>query len=155
MMSGLPEQVAEQEIEEMFQFADQDSDGRIGWEEFLLMITPVKMVEAEKPRLMKPAVLRTKEKSVEAEDSKKKVTLDCALAENIGAAEYSERLGEIDISGEQLEMVLRTETDDNAALNNHHNLEDSEAAETQPEETLVEEVGTKEGSSQSDGVKIF
>ena len=67
MMSGLPEQVAEQEIEEMFQFADQDSDGRIGWEEFLLMITPVKMLEAEKPRLMKPPVRTVEDKNVEAE----------------------------------------------------------------------------------------
>ena len=56
MMSQLPEQVSEQEIQEMFQFADRDADGQISWEEFLLMITPVKLVEAERPKLVKPPV---------------------------------------------------------------------------------------------------
>ena len=149
MMSQLPEHVADQEIEEMFKFADRDEDGKIGWEEFLLMITPVKMVEAEKPRLMKPAVRTTEENSWETDTNKKKVRLDYK-----SAPEYSEPEEEMfdsteERSGEQLEMVMRTETDEKAALNNHHNLEDSEAAETQAEETLVDEVGTKESSSQA------
>jgi len=45
MMNHLPEPVAEQEILEMFNYADKDRDGRINFEEFLVMITPVKVPE--------------------------------------------------------------------------------------------------------------
>ena len=43
MMSQLPEHVSETDIEDMFNFADKDKDGKIVWEEFLKMITPVKI----------------------------------------------------------------------------------------------------------------
>ena len=46
MMNHLPEPVAEQEIMEMFNYADKDRDGRINFEEFLVMITPVKVPDA-------------------------------------------------------------------------------------------------------------
>ena len=32
----------------------QNGDGSISWEEFLLMITPAKLAEADKPRLVRP-----------------------------------------------------------------------------------------------------
>ena len=38
MMSHLPEHVSDAEIEEMFSFADKNNDGRISWEEFLVII---------------------------------------------------------------------------------------------------------------------
>lgn len=37
MMSHLPEHVPETQITEMFKFADKDSDGRISYEEFLVI----------------------------------------------------------------------------------------------------------------------
>ena len=43
MMSHLPEHVPDTEILEMFSFADKDRDGRISYEEFLIMITPVRV----------------------------------------------------------------------------------------------------------------
>ena len=36
MMSHLPEHVSEEEITEMFNFADKNNDGKIGWEEFMV-----------------------------------------------------------------------------------------------------------------------
>lgn len=36
MMSHLPEHVPDQEILEMFSFADKDCDGRISYDEFLV-----------------------------------------------------------------------------------------------------------------------
>jgi len=45
MMSHLPEPVSDTEIREMFNFADKNKDGRISWEEFLVMITPVRAQE--------------------------------------------------------------------------------------------------------------
>ena len=162
-MSQLPEHVSDQEIEDMFKFADRDEDGKIGWEEFLLMITPVKMVEAEKPRLMKPAVRIAEETNCEAENTKKKVTLACKSVENIRAVEYSRPEGEMFDNREDqpgdLEMVMRTETeeDDSANINSHHDMEQSEVAETRADQTVVDldDVGTKDGSSQSGGVEIF
>ena len=47
MMTHLPEPVADQEILEMFNFADKDRDGRINFDEFLVMITPVKAPEPQ------------------------------------------------------------------------------------------------------------
>ena len=38
MMSHLPEHVTDAEIEEMFSFADRNKDGRISWEEFLVIV---------------------------------------------------------------------------------------------------------------------
>ena len=46
MMNHLPEPVDDQEIMEMFNYADKDRDGRINFEEFLVMITPVKVPDA-------------------------------------------------------------------------------------------------------------
>ena len=43
MMSHLPEHVPDTEILEMFSFADKDRAGRISYEEFLIMITPVRV----------------------------------------------------------------------------------------------------------------
>ena len=43
-MSHLPEPVSEQDIMEMFSFADKDRDGKISYDEFLIMITPVKVL---------------------------------------------------------------------------------------------------------------
>jgi len=45
MMSHLPEHVPDTEILEMFKYADKDRDGRISYDEFLIMITPVKVPE--------------------------------------------------------------------------------------------------------------
>ena len=38
MMSHLPEPVADTDIQDMFEMADRNKDGRISWEEFLVMI---------------------------------------------------------------------------------------------------------------------
>ena len=37
MMSHLPEHVSEDEITEMFSFADKNNDGKINWEEFMVI----------------------------------------------------------------------------------------------------------------------
>ena len=38
MMSHLPEPVADTDIQDMFEMADRNKDGRISWEEFLVRI---------------------------------------------------------------------------------------------------------------------
>lgn len=38
MMSHLPEHVSDAEIEEMFAFADKNNDGKISWDEFLVIV---------------------------------------------------------------------------------------------------------------------
>lgn len=43
MMTNLPEKVSEDDIEEMFSFADKDKDGKISFNEFQLMINPPKI----------------------------------------------------------------------------------------------------------------
>jgi len=53
MMTHLPEPVSEQDIMEMFSFADKNKDGQISYDEFLIMITPVKVPEG----MVGPAVL--------------------------------------------------------------------------------------------------
>merc|ERR1711892_1160830 len=59
MMTNLPEPVSDQEILEMFSFADKNNDGKISWEEFLVMITPVRIQETKKPVLIKPKLKST------------------------------------------------------------------------------------------------
>ena len=49
MMTHLPEPVGDQEIMEMFNYADKDRDGRINFAEFLVMITPVKVPDISHP----------------------------------------------------------------------------------------------------------
>ena len=49
MMTHLPEPVGDQEIMDMFNFADKDRDGRINFAEFLVMITPVKVPDISHP----------------------------------------------------------------------------------------------------------
>ena len=44
MMSHLPEQVSEDEIEEMFSAADRNNDGKISWEEFLVTFTFIQII---------------------------------------------------------------------------------------------------------------
>ena len=41
-MSHLPEHVSDAEIEEMFAFADKNNDGKISWDEFLVIIDILK-----------------------------------------------------------------------------------------------------------------
>ena len=137
-MSQLPEQVSEQEIEEMFQFADRDADGQISWEEFLLMITPVKLAEAERPKLVKPPVRLEGVRAAQSSEEERE------LCDN-----KEDRSG----YGDNLEMAIRTPTEQNEAvnINSHQNMEDSETAETRADETGVYEVGTKEGSSEEEG----
>ena len=40
MMSQLPEPVSDNEISEMFNFADKDADGKLSYAEFQIMIDP-------------------------------------------------------------------------------------------------------------------
>ena len=40
MMRNLPEKVSEEDIEEMFSYADKDQDGKISYSEFQVMISP-------------------------------------------------------------------------------------------------------------------
>ena len=42
-------QVLDEDIDEMFNFADKDKDGKISWEEFQTMINPPKAPEPPKP----------------------------------------------------------------------------------------------------------
>ena len=49
MMRNLPEKVSDEEIEEMFSFADVDNDGKISYDEFQIMINPPKPSEKPKP----------------------------------------------------------------------------------------------------------
>ena len=41
MMRNLPEKVSEEDIEEMFSYADQDRDGKLSYSEFQVMINPL------------------------------------------------------------------------------------------------------------------
>ena len=50
-MSGLPVAVSEEDIEEMFSFADKDGDGQLSYEEFLTMIKP-----QQPPPQIKPSI---------------------------------------------------------------------------------------------------
>ena len=45
MMSHLPEHVPETQITEMFKFADKDSDGRISYEEFLVIYQSIPLLK--------------------------------------------------------------------------------------------------------------
>ena len=60
MMSNLPEVVDEEDIEEMFTYADKDGDGKISYAEFQVMISP------PKPPTVTPS---------QRKQSKKKVTI--------------------------------------------------------------------------------
>ena len=51
IMKNLPVQVADEDIEEMFQFADKDRDGRLSYPEFLLMMNPPAPPEEPKPHI--------------------------------------------------------------------------------------------------------
>ena len=55
-MSGLPVAVSEEDIEEMFSFADKDGDGQLSYEEFLTMIKP-----QQPPPQIKPSINSIKE----------------------------------------------------------------------------------------------
>ena len=55
-MSGLPVAVSEEEIEEMFIFADKDGDGKRSYEEFLTMIKP-----QQPPPQIRPSINSIKE----------------------------------------------------------------------------------------------
>ena len=44
-------QVSDEDIEDMFSYADKDGDGKINWTEFQVMINPPKPPEPEKPTL--------------------------------------------------------------------------------------------------------
>ena len=50
MMRNLPEKVSDEEIEQMFSFADVNNDGKISYDEFQIMINPPKTSEKPKPR---------------------------------------------------------------------------------------------------------
>ena len=49
MMKNLPESVSEADIEEMFEFADKNGDGKISYEEFQVMINPQRPAEMPDP----------------------------------------------------------------------------------------------------------
>ncbi|XP_023338087.1 calmodulin-beta [Eurytemora carolleeae] len=51
MMLNLPVPVSEQDIEDMFNYADSDRDGRINYKEFQTMINPPKPPEPPKPSI--------------------------------------------------------------------------------------------------------
>ena len=51
MMKNLPEKVSDEDIEEMFEFADANGDGKISYEEFQIMINPPKPKEIPRPKL--------------------------------------------------------------------------------------------------------
>ena len=51
MMRNLPEKVSDDDIEEMFEFADANGDGKISYEEFQIMINPPKPREIPRPKL--------------------------------------------------------------------------------------------------------
>ena len=51
MMRNLPEKVHDDDIKEMFDFADANQDGKISYEEFQIMINPPKPVEMPRPNI--------------------------------------------------------------------------------------------------------
>ena len=51
MMRNLPEKVSDEDIEEMFDYADANGDGKISYEEFQIMINPPKPREVPRPKL--------------------------------------------------------------------------------------------------------
>merc|ERR1711892_1010269 len=51
IMKNLPVQVADEDIEEMFEFADKDKDGELSYSEFLLMVDPPALPEVPKPHV--------------------------------------------------------------------------------------------------------
>jgi len=51
MMMNLPEEVSEDDIEEMFNYADKDGDGKISYTEFQIMINPPKPPEPPRPTM--------------------------------------------------------------------------------------------------------
>ena len=53
MMRNLPEKVSDEEIEQMFSFADANNDGKISYDEFQIMINPPKPSERPKPSRLK------------------------------------------------------------------------------------------------------
>ena len=79
MMKNLPEKVSEEEIEEMFAFADVNKDGKISYNEFQVMINPAKPVEKPKPNLKKIAATKSVEtvkvKKVESRPKQKSEAL--------------------------------------------------------------------------------
>ena len=50
-MKSLPVAVSDEDIEDMFEFADKDKDGELSYEEFQLMVKPQKPPETPKPSL--------------------------------------------------------------------------------------------------------
>ena len=53
IMKNLPEHVSDEDIDEMFEFADKDQDGEMTYEEFTLMVKPQKPPVTPKPTLIK------------------------------------------------------------------------------------------------------
>ena len=51
MMRNLPEKVSEEDIEEMFSYADKDQDGKISYSEFQVMINPPQPQPPPRPDL--------------------------------------------------------------------------------------------------------
>ena len=51
LMKSLPVCVEDADIEEMFQFADQDGDGKLSYQEFQVMINPPAPPEQPKPHI--------------------------------------------------------------------------------------------------------
>ena len=78
MMRNLPEKVSDEDIEEMFEFADANGDGKISYEEFQIMINPPKPREAPRPKLsdyqLKEGKKKVKEDKGKEEESIKKET---------------------------------------------------------------------------------
>jgi len=72
MMMNLPEEVCEEDIEEMFTYADNDGDGRISYTEFRIMINPPKPPEPPRPTLADLARKTRVEKRKEPEELKPK-----------------------------------------------------------------------------------
>ena len=61
-------QVSEEDIEEMFTFADKDCDGKISYTEFQFMINPPKPPPEPQPLILKaPAVKRVNIQTIELE----------------------------------------------------------------------------------------
>ena len=83
-------QVSDEDIEDMFSYADKDGDGKINWTEFQVMINPPKPPEPEKPSL---ADLAETIKSEKPQTLSVKKVLSGNISGNILGASWNSGVG--------------------------------------------------------------
>ena len=77
MMRNLPEKVSEEDIEEMFSYADKDRDGKLSYSEFQVMINPLPPLQPPRPDIgeLKKSKPNTRAKVQEKRRGEEKVVI--------------------------------------------------------------------------------